>query len=408
MNPIEPTPDPLDRLARAEAALKGSPSPEGPSAELVARTLAALRDADARPAPDPRIRRNPMFAMFKVAAAAVLALTAGVAYLISPRVEATTAFTEAAAKLRDARTLSYVGKMQMRQAGQERPTDVHMAFYFKDPGLSRIETGDPLMGVNVLDASQGRILALDVVNKTALVQDWKVPNNTKEKLAREAVGGAEQIRSFAGKDGQPLGRRKIGDVEAEGFRVEDSGFTWAVWVDPARKLPLLVETTVRIEGMDVALALSDFRIDPPLDDSLFQLAPPDGYRVRKLDTPLTGNLEESLVFLLRTYAEAADGSFPAKLDDSKAIHQKISKEKWAGPDDPKMIRFAQSVASSVVFIQFVLKDAYGYAPDKVKLGEPDKILFWYRPKGGQAYRAIFGDLHAEDVPVERLPEKPKF
>lgn len=259
-----------------------------------------------------------MLAMFKVAAAAVLALSAGVAYLISPRVEATTAFAEAAEKLRDARTLSYVCKTTMQVAGQERPTEMRQLFLYKDPGLTRVESGDPPIAVNVIDASRGRILILDLVGKTAMIQDWKVSKEVKANLERHAVGETEHLRSLAGKNGEPVGRRKVGDVEAEGFRVEDVGFTWTVWVDAARKFPLLVESSVHIDGRDVPVALSDFRIDPPLDDALFRLDPPDGFRVRKLEAPLATG-EEALVNLLRIYAEASDGSFPPKLDDMKAL-----------------------------------------------------------------------------------------
>lgn len=408
MNPIEPTPDPLDRLTRAEAALKGSPTPEGPSPVLVARTLSALREAEARAARDTSQRRKSMLAMLKIAAAAVLALTAGVAYLISPRVEATTAFTEAAGKLRDARTLSYICNIHMQPAGQDRSTAMRQRFLYKDPGLTRVELGEPPVAVNVMDASQGRIMMLDLVGKTAMIQDWKVAKGLKESMDRHALGEMERLRSLAGKDGQPVGRRKIGEVEAEGFRVEDLGYSWVVWVDSARKFPLLVESNVRVEGRDTPFTLSDFQIDPPLDDTLFRLEAPDGFRLRKLDVPLPASGDDALVTLLRMYAEVSDGSFPAKLDDMQAISAKFPKEKWEGPDDRNMIRFVQSVAGTVAFVQFVLKDAYGYTPAKVKLGEADKVLFWYRPKGSQTYRAIFGDLHAEDVPVERLPEKPKF
>ena len=66
------------------------------------------------------------------------------------------------------------------------------------------------------------------------------------------------------------------------------------------------------------------------------------------------------------------------------------------------------MAAGVAFLQLELKKAYGYSPDKVKLGEADKMLFWYRPKKSDKYRAIFGDLHAEDVDADRLPEKPNF
>ena len=47
----------------------------------------------------------------------------------------------------------------------------------------------------------------------------------------------------------------------------------------------------------------------------------------------------------------------------------------------------------------------------VKLGDADKIVFWYQPKGKETYRAVFGDLHAADVAADRLPavekEQPK-
>ena len=49
----------------------------------------------------------------------------------------------------------------------------------------------------------------------------------------------------------------------------------------------------------------------------------------------------------------------------------------------------------------------GLGPAGVKLGDADKILFWYRPEGAANYRVIYGDLHVSDVTEDRLPEKPK-
>ena len=57
------------------------------------------------------------------------------------------------------------------------------------------------------------------------------------------------------------------------------------------------------------------------------------------------------------------------------------------------------------FFQFELSGKFGYKPDGVKLGDAGKVLFWYRKKGAEKYRAIFGDLHAEDVTADRLPGK---
>ncbi len=168
-----------------------------------------------------------------------------------------------------------------------------------------------------------------------------------------------------------------------------------------------METTYRIQDHDISATLSDFRINPPLDDGLFDLDPPAGYTLHNVDVPIVIG-EAALVNLLRYYAESSGGAFPPRPVDRAAFQKQFSKEKWKGPEDPRMIRTVQSMAASVAFLQFELKNVFGYAPEKVKLGDTDKILFWYRPKASQKYRAIFGDLHVEDVAAERLPAKPSF
>ena len=40
----------------------------------------------------------------------------------------------------------------------------------------------------------------------------------------------------------------------------------------------------------------------------------------------------------------------------------------------------------------------------VKLGDADKAIFWYRPKGAEKYRVIYGDLSVKDVAPENLPK----
>jgi hypothetical protein len=53
------------------------------------------------------------------------------------------------------------------------------------------------------------------------------------------------------------------------------------------------------------------------------------------------------------------------------------------------------------------KKEHGYKPEGVKLGDRDKIIFWYRPDKADKYRAVYGDLHVADVTADQLPEKPK-
>jgi hypothetical protein len=269
----------------------------------------------------------------------------------------------------------------------------------------------PNESIAVHDTASGKILSLDPKSKTAIVQNLKLADDVNRRSQDRASNTASYLRSMAGKSEKPIGKRKIGDVEAEGFRVEDPEDTlhvvWTAWIDPKEKMPLLMETVLRVQDRDMPLALSDFRIDPPLDNSLFSIDPPDGYKVTKIDAPVALR-EEALINFFRYYAEASGGAFPPKLNDPADFQKRFPKEKWTGPTDPRMIRIVQSMAASVVFAEYELKNAYGYAPDAVKLGDAEKILFWYHPKGSQKYRAVFGDLHAEDVDADLLPEKPKF
>jgi hypothetical protein len=51
---------------------------------------------------------------------------------------------------------------------------------------------------------------------------------------------------------------------------------------PLVELPIRIEQTITGPGRSVAVSLfKDFRFDVELDDSLFDIEPPEGYTVRK-------------------------------------------------------------------------------------------------------------------------------
>jgi len=59
----------------------------------------------------------------------------------------------------------------------------------------------------------------------------------------------------------------------------------------------------------------------------------------------------------------------------------------------------------MIFLQkFETGDKWGYAGKGVKLGDAEKVIFWYQPEGSDAYRAIYGDLKAADIAQENLPK----
>jgi hypothetical protein len=167
-----------------------------------------------------------------------------------------------------------------------------------------------------------------------------------------------------------------------------------------------IEISGRAGNRDFQATFTDIRLDPVLDDARFSFDPPAGYALRKAGTKLMMTPEEAVVRRLRTYADAHDGRFPARLDDYTDSQKSASTKKAKGAVEPGAFEVALAAAHVAAFCQ-KLKDHYGYKPEGVKLGEGQKILFWYQPQGQTRYQAVYADRHVGDVSADQLPEKPK-
>ncbi len=283
MSATTPDPKPDDRLARAEAVLRDAPVPKGPAPEVIAQTRAALQIAANRPTLIPVPWRRTILTMLKLTAAA-LAAAAGLSYLaFVPRAEATVTFAEVAQKLHDAHTLSF--RMSVQMPGQKGPTTGRE--YYKDPGLVRTEIDAPQAAVTIIDTNLGKILMLDPPPRSPCSRTGNSTQIYSVALRDRAGNQVEQLRAMAGKEGKPAGKRRIGDVEAQGFQVEADGFPWTVWVDAgAKAAPLDGDDRRASRTRTSRSTMSDFQIDPKLDDSLFRLEPPQGYTLKKIDAPI--------------------------------------------------------------------------------------------------------------------------
>jgi outer membrane lipoprotein-sorting protein len=398
-----------DILDRATAALRNTPeAADGPSAETLSRTLAAL-DAAAGSYHSTRIfRRKTMFTVLKLAASIVVA-AGGLFYLGGPHLAgAPVSFEEVAQKLQNAHSFAY--HMTMEIPGAQAP--VTMQLRFKEPGLVRTERvsgGGPII---VFSRQAGKRLILDPGTKTAVLMEGYLPGEARGNAHDEAVSGVQSFRTLAEKNGKPAGEKLIGKTKVQGFRVQEAtGQELFIWVDPETRSPIQVEISGKFGGGQTYRSLiSEFELDPKLDDSLFSLDPPQGYKLNTQNLSLVedndaGTPEDAIVKLLRMYAEKSAGSFPGKIDDWVAYGEKFKDEKIQGPTDPKMMK----LINIVVRVQLLLlesKGKYVYRPDGIKLGDADKMLFWYQAKGKETYRAVFGDLHIADVTADQLPQKP--
>ena len=407
MSTIPTMPPASPSTPRPEAASRQAAVPDGPTEESLARALAVARAAEGRPGTAPWPWRRVMISTLKVAAAALIG-AGGLLYVARPPRATATAFEEVAQKLHDAHTIVYRATSTVEGAPAAM-SPMTMRLFFRMPGRMRVETDMAnSYAVSILDTTRGRMIVLDTAKKSAIVmEDAKPPQD----FVAQTV---EHLRDLPGKDAKPVGRERIGDVEAEGFRVEQKGGTMVAWVDPKTRLPLRVDVTNSYLNKPVRATLSDFQLDPPLDDALFRAEPPEGYAVQTIGGGLLfAKPEVAVVHLLRLYAEHYAGAFPKRLDDPdffKSLDAIFPKAKDGEKTsttklDPKLMETVMSL-TRVISFRHELK-GFGYKADGVKLGDAGKIVFWYKPEGSDKYRAVYGDLHVGDVAAVALPEPPK-
>jgi outer membrane lipoprotein-sorting protein len=430
LNAQLPSPDEL--LKQAEASLRSQEVPAGPSEAVVARTLAALLESSESPGTVAMRRRIPRMAI-PIAAALLLALGGLVYFESLTSVGPPVAWADVAAKLRDARTLTYSTSTKI-QGSAATMTARH---WMKAPGRMRVESSNGFIAI--MDGDPGAQLFLDAPTKTAyfskpprkatdpgaansatptdqkpkdrvtgkVVPGVQVVDRMREKDGKIEFSGFDNLRNLADIKGEPIGKKQIGEVEAQGFRIQENGLSYTAWIDPKTRQPLVIEHTLRTGDKELTMTMSDFVFDAPLDDALFSLKPPAGYKVTEGQLEIATS-EESFVQLLRLYAEKSGGKFPPKLDDWADYDKQLQTEQYKRPGavtDPQFLQLVQTATRGLMFV-LQYKDKYVYRPEGIKLGDADKMLLWYRPEGSDEYRVIYGDLHVGTLTADQVPEKP--
>jgi outer membrane lipoprotein-sorting protein len=365
---------------------------------LIGRSPDSLQQPD-----NPLPRKRTMPGTMRIAAAA-LVTAGGLLYFAGVPSKEATAFAELAQKLREAHTLAY----RITTETPESKTALKIRSLFKEPSLFRAETDGGI--ITIVDGSQGKQMLLDPAANTALLLEGKA----RKAPPGPGMGLVEHLRQLTAGDAKPVGNKRIGGIPARGYLVKKFSTEMTVWVDPGTRLPIRVETSDRIQGKEIRVTLSDFQVDPDLDDALFRVAVPSGYALRKaesnaleMDEKTFLNPEQATAAYLRVFAEKTGGTFPRRLDDLTELDEVFPKKQKLGElPDAEALEVVQRTVRFMLATRS-LKGGFGYRSQGVKFGDADKIVFWYRPEGAANYRVLYGDLHVSDVTENRLPEKPK-
>lgn len=417
-------------------------------AETVAHVTEGIRKADLIPLTVERTRQMKRIAKLAVAATILVALGILVSWIVIGGGSGNIAFAKIADALDSLRSATYDVTMEMKNPINEKENQhITMKGLFLAPSRERIEMSmslgsakDKASSIMILDHEAMKGLTLAPEQKLATTIDLLKmkkpagPSNPFEmvrKLVREGNSGpSEKVES--------LGKKEIDGRVAVGFRTHSNMADMSLWADP--QTARIVRIDIDQPGINGHGVMNNFRYDMELDPSLFSLEPPVGYTVNNIEATMP--VEDDLVNILRVVAEHNDGTFPPAIGANKeymqAIQaasisetQKLIKEPetakllkdlkaqygkdqagfmkaWMKAMMPFTQKLTQKYQQGMLFYNMLTSqnDSH-YAGKDVKLGTPDRPIFWYKPTGADKYRVIYADLSVKDMTpddVKKLPE----
>jgi len=262
--------------------------------------------------------------------------------------------------------------------------------------------------VSVVDSIRGKGITILPPRKQFIEMDI---SNLQKDPAQQNIDVIERLRSLPERADEELGTREIDGRVVQGYRVTEEGLINTIWIDTQTRNLVLVEMEF-LNAPGMSGTISDFRFDVELDDSLFDLTPPEGYTRMEIQVDTDEVSEQDLIEFLRLWTTwVKDGRFPPTLDPTKLAKLSMEMAQKGQFVDEGQISEQEQLEKSIKMTQglmFLLKLPAGsnwrYAGEDVNFGEADKAIFWYKPEGSETYRVIYGDLNVKDVAAENLPK----
>lgn len=410
-----------DLLDRATDALRRVPVPQGPPPEALRRALDAGLEVHVVPLSAKKSART-IGRIARIAAAASILAAAGifVSWLViegSPNI----AFAAVVNVLERLHSATF--DMTMEIGGQTSVT-LRAKGLFLAPSRQRIEGarkgdryGDMVIIADyetakgiVLLPSQKMAVAIDSEKiKQQIDNPMACMFETMRCLVREG-------RSRTGRKVTSIGKKEIDGQTVVGFLAHSSMGDMTLWADPRTAKPVRIE--LNMPAMKAHGVLSNFHYDVELDRSLFSLEPPPGYLTQTMDVALP--LEEGLIQTLRAVAEQRNGMFPTKLGMNREVMDAL--QAIAKPDIDEIATGDDELAPEAIMATLPLEQKYmqgilfymslkpendaHYVGGGVKLGTPNRPIFWYKPTGADHFRVIYADLNVKEMSpaeVKTLP-----
>jgi len=342
---------------------------------------------------------NSKITKLATAAAIIVAVLVSFHYLGG---SASTVYADVVERLQKARTLLYTVTTTTPIEGMP---DMEMEVAFKEPGYMRMTL--PGGYVSVMDCMQGKALSIIPERKQFIEMEM---SNLPADAGQREFNVIERLRTLPERADEALGDREIDGRMVQGYRVTEEGVTNTVWIDPKTRELVEVETEFdNAPGMSRTMA--NFKFDVELADSLFDLAPPDGYTRVGLQVDASEANEQDLVEYLRLWSTwTKDGTFPPTLNPVAMAKvamemQKEGKFRDGQTSEQDRLQHMMKLTRGVTFVMKLPAESnWRYAGENVKYGDSQTPIFWYKPEGSVTYHIIYGDLSVKNVSPENLPQ----
>lgn len=310
---------------------------------------------------------------------------------------------------------------------------------YQHPGKYRTtyfgEDGKP-SSVHITDTKANRTLLLNLVEREAVLKvaegrpDSRGPFAWVGDLLRGKEGGTVSIRGthkFDNIDCTDVLWKATTNGEAQVshfyFDLANKKLTGINMTNPGEKTDL--ESTVgEIQNpaeekwstmTPIGARVTDINLYSQLDKSMFSLDPPSGYKLENVAPPTV--TEDELLEYLAAAADFNNGVFPDSFEqafDSKKFNEASIKNRTdRSSAENRLIDIRDKIMMREIYRSPVLKfledhavaNSSQYVGADVKVGEADKLIFWYKPKGSSKHRGFYGDLKIKDLAESDLPIK---
>jgi hypothetical protein len=363
---------------------------------------------------------------FAAAAAIIVAVVIGISHFGISIDGTNIAFADVLQQIRKATSVTYTETLQVE--GQKSFSIEKMV---SGSGILRSSTKD---FVTLCDFHDGRDLTLwPATKKAILVHRTGEP---QKRLLFDYLDWVSKLHENASKF---TGQEKIDGKTTNVFVIDEPYRKVTIWVDIQTDLPAQVKwvnlrnpnknivmpqialslkdfggqedwiSTVTLSGSggiqeNEIMVMSNFVWNEPIDESLFNMAPPEGYTVEDQTFDVAESSENNLVEAFKFWTEISNGQFPSKVSDfaDPNIVKPMLIKKFKKGNDPSQdlkdaMQAANKLLKALVFAQDqMVNDTWGYTGNGIRLGDANAPICSWKLQNPINYRILYGDLSIHD------------